>query len=47
MMFWNRELGERKRKLGIRVNKDGATFERRFICPDCIYFVLAQIQEAK
>jgi hypothetical protein len=42
-MFWNRQLAERKSELGIRVAKDGGTYERRFICPDCIYYVLAQI----
>lgn len=43
MMFWNRELAERKSKLGIRASKDGTTHERRYICPDCIYYFLAQI----
>jgi hypothetical protein len=43
LMFWNRQLAERKSKLGIRVAKDGGTYERRFICPDCIHYVLAQI----
>ena len=42
LMFWNRELGERKARLGIRENKDGTTYERRFICPDCVYYVLSQ-----
>ena len=36
VMFWNREVAERKRKLGLRVPKDGRTYERRFICPDCV-----------
>ena len=43
LMFWNRELAERKRKLGIRITKDGSTHERRYICPDCISYLLAQI----
>jgi len=36
MMFWNREVAQRKRKLGLRVPKDGMTYERRFISPDCV-----------
>src|SRR5206468_449670 len=36
VMFWNREVAERKRKLGLRVPKDGRTYERRFICPDWV-----------
>jgi hypothetical protein len=43
LMFWNRELAERKSRLGIRVTKDGETYERRFVCPDCILNVFAQI----
>ncbi len=43
LVFWNRELAERKAKLGIRVTSDDSTMERRFICPDCIYFVLQQL----
>jgi hypothetical protein len=34
--FWNRILDERKRKVGISTAKDGKTYERRFVCPDCI-----------
>lgn len=36
LMFWNRAVAERKNKLGVRETKDGATYERRYICPDCI-----------
>ncbi len=46
MVFWNRELGERKSKLKVRESKDGSTFERRFLCPDCIYYVFAAITAA-
>lgn len=42
LMFWNRELAARKHKLGIRSAKDGGTFERRFICPDCVSYVFTQ-----
>jgi hypothetical protein len=44
LMFWNREVAARKRKHGIRVTKDGTTYERRFICPDCVSNVLAKMQ---
>ena len=47
LMFWNREVAERKNKLGLRVTKDGLTNERRFFCPDCIGYVFAQLQTVK
>lgn len=47
LMFWNREVAERKNKLGLRVTKDGSTNERRFLCPDCIGYVFAQLQPVK
>ena len=47
LMFWNRELAARKAKLGIRVAKDSSTYERRFICPDCVYYVLGEVAEFK
>jgi hypothetical protein len=34
LIFWNYEVAERKDKLGIR--QTDSTFERRFICPDCV-----------
>jgi hypothetical protein len=44
IMFWNREVAERKRKLGIRGRKeDTTTNERRFLCPDCVWAVLSQL----
>jgi hypothetical protein len=43
LMFWNHELADRKSKLGIRRATDGGTFERRFICPDCVGSVLSQV----
>jgi hypothetical protein len=38
IIFWNNEVGQRKIKYGIRVNKDESigTYERRFLCPDCV-----------
>lgn len=44
LMFWNREVADRKRKLGIRVSKEGGTYERRFICPDCVSSVLSHFK---
>jgi hypothetical protein len=43
LIFWNRELADRKNKLKMRATKDGTTYERRFICPDCIQYVFAKI----
>jgi hypothetical protein len=37
LMFWNREVAKRKRELGIRDTPANVeTYERRFVCPDCI-----------
>lgn len=44
VMFWNREVAERKRRLGIRNGADEKTYERRFICPDCVSSVLSQLR---
>jgi hypothetical protein len=35
-MFWNYEVGDRKEKLGIRVGRENTTYERRFLCKDCV-----------
>jgi hypothetical protein len=44
LIFWNREVAERKRRLGIRGSKeDDTTWERRFFCPDCVWAVLKQL----
>lgn len=42
-MFWNREVAERKFKVGIRRPKGGGTYERRFICRGCIDSVFGQV----
>lgn len=47
LMFWNRELAERKKKLGIRMSQDDTTYERRFICPDRVWAVLSQMMPQK
>lgn len=44
LMFWNREVADRKNRLGLRKTEDRTTFERRFICPDCVYFLLSQFK---
>jgi hypothetical protein len=47
LMFWNREVAERKRRLGIRGSKeDDTTWERGFFCPDCVWAVLRQLHRA-
>lgn len=44
IMFWNREVADRKRRLGIRGEDGGTTtYERRFICPDCVGGVISQL----
>ena len=44
LMFWNREVADRKRRLGVRYSQEESTFERRFICPDCVSSVLSQLR---
>jgi len=43
LMFWNREVAARKHRLRLRVSRDGTTYERRFLCPDCISYVVSQL----
>jgi len=45
MVFWNREVAHRKNKLGIRVSNRYETYERRFICPDCMCYLVSQISK--
>lgn len=40
--FWNWEMGERKKRLGVRETRFD-TVERRFICKDCVRTVLSQL----
>jgi hypothetical protein len=42
-MFWNREVAERKERLGVRSTGDDTTYERRYLCPDCVWSVLSQL----
>ena len=41
LVFWNSEVSKRKAKLGIK--SDRFIYERRFICPDCVGRVIAQL----
>ena len=44
-MFWNYEVAKRKDKIGVRLAPD-TTYERRFICRDCVQYILA-LQEKR
>lgn len=44
VVFWNREIGERKAKHGIGRTNENAIYERRFLCPDCVS-LLGQIKK--
>ena len=35
-MFWNWEVADRKNKIGIKPLKDDTTYERRYVCPECV-----------
>ncbi len=43
LLFWNREVADRKDRLGVRLLGDYESYERRFICPDCITHVFADL----
>lgn len=43
LMFWNNEVAARKRRVGIRRTGDYTSFERRYICPDCIQNIAANL----
>ena len=43
IIFWNREVADRKERLGVRSTGDDTTYERRFLCPDCVDGVLSQL----
>jgi len=36
VVFWNREISTRKEKHKVRIGKENTTYERRFICSDCV-----------
>jgi hypothetical protein len=41
LMFWNMQLAERKRKLGLTKIEKGESKERSFICPECAIAIFA------
>lgn len=43
LMFWNQEVAKRKERLGVRSTGDDTSYERRFLCPDCVESVLSQL----
>lgn len=45
LIFWNYEVAERKRRLKIGKGHEGWSFERRYICPDCVYYILAELKQ--
>ncbi|MFN3655508.1 MAG: hypothetical protein ACK4TO_09350, partial [Candidatus Nitrosotenuis sp.] len=47
LMFWNYEVAERKDRLGLRPLNSAATYERRFVCPECVEVFIAQISGQK
>lgn len=47
IIFWNRETSERKRAAGIRDGREDTTYQRRFICPDCVYHLLSQLEDGE
>jgi hypothetical protein len=48
IMFWNEEVAERKKRLGIQYKEGDTTIhERRFICPDCVNRVISQFSPKK
>jgi hypothetical protein len=45
LIFWNYEVAERKDRLGIRQTDD--TYERRFVCPDCVEVFISPLSNKK
>lgn len=45
LVFWNREVADRKHHLKIRETPDGSSYERRYICPDCVSNLLSQMYQ--
>lgn len=36
VVYWNMEVAKRKRLIGMRASKEDYSFERRYLCPDCV-----------
>jgi hypothetical protein len=45
LAFWNIEVANRKKKLGLRNASNGLSYERRFICPDCIWNIFSVLYD--
>ena len=46
IIFWNWEVSKRKKRLKIDRKTGDLTYERRFICPDCVSRVLSKVTPA-
>lgn len=46
-MFWNHEVADRKKILGLTKAQGDITRERRFICPDCIRYFFTEFVESE
>ena len=46
LIFWNFDVAARKKKPAVRPAAGDTSYERRFICPDCVQDLLA-IQEKR
>ena len=46
-MFWNQQVADRKRKLGLTKVEENLSRERRFICPDCVYSFFTEFIESE
>lgn len=44
VVFWNRQVNIRKEKHGVRIGAENTTYERRFLCSDCIK-LLGQLKD--
>ncbi|MFN8415463.1 MAG: hypothetical protein U0U66_03930 [Cytophagaceae bacterium] len=36
LIFWNREIATRKENNGVRLGRENISYERRFLCSDCV-----------
>ncbi len=44
-LFWNYEVGKRKNRTGVKLIKnDDDVYDRRFICPDCVWTFYEKIK---
>lgn len=41
LLFWHRELNERKNKYKSEKRSKGLTYERRYLCPECTYMLFS------